>query len=564
MKINSRRRSAQGNMILLMTLVGAVLTPIAYLMLNSALLASAHQRQVSAIEAGALAAANDLSRVVIEDPHFGPISLSDYAPAGGAIVDQCGEPIPVVAINTLLGTNRLDCVIADQIGDGHIQRLADMDYEEVQHAATRLNNALLATTARNGISKDRDGRAINLASDVEKALRQNLPAGSQVKNVSIELGWLRSGGNTVTPLPQPEAIAQVPSQARCNDCYASFVNAPYGNKNFYFAGVDKQSKLVNAADFQTYDRQRPCSIVKIEADIKYAGVQTQSTSNLWLHTTACAQPFSQTDTLPAPVLGLSFSRGIPIASLNELFSVRSGGELNSHVDTACGDYPQEGSTLVTGTLIDGTAKPTVEQAFADSLYSWLRECHCNVDVNSLTDALAQRFDRLTTQPMGLFTLEAAADGQISLHQRPMNPFNPAVTADSQTFAVARKSTGSISNWVMTCRNQVGKKGNLSGRHGGQPMPGSPINWQQLPEFGATSDAFTLLKEHANAGLLPIGRRSVSVVGETINGGIDNDCSFQNPDGSRLNIQPRRSYYGGALAVYIEINSGSSQMMRGGG
>jgi len=82
--------------------------------------------QRAAIDVASLAAAKDLSKIVVEDPYFGFIALSDYAPSGkhnphrlfqsaGATTDghadagvhaawhdgRDGFPMPVRSINTI-------------------------------------------------------------------------------------------------------------------------------------------------------------------------------------------------------------------------------------------------------------------------------------------------------------------------------------------------------------------------------------------------------------------------------------------------------------------------------
>src|SRR5579884_2964016 len=67
----------------------------------------AHMEQRTAIEAAALAAARDLSRIVIEDQYYGFVGLSDRAPTGKATKAGDNWFMPVTGINTLLGTVRL-------------------------------------------------------------------------------------------------------------------------------------------------------------------------------------------------------------------------------------------------------------------------------------------------------------------------------------------------------------------------------------------------------------------------------------------------------------------------
>jgi len=75
------------------------------------------QRYQQAIESAALRAATELSEIVINDPYFGFISLSDQKPIGQATFAADGEPLPVHGINTIIATTRLDYLIAKATND---------------------------------------------------------------------------------------------------------------------------------------------------------------------------------------------------------------------------------------------------------------------------------------------------------------------------------------------------------------------------------------------------------------------------------------------------------------
>jgi hypothetical protein len=74
--------------------------------------------------------AEKLSRIVVNDSHFGFIALSNSPPIGKATVADDGEPCPISGINNLLATIRLDTLMAHELNDSNLCQLADADYEQ--------------------------------------------------------------------------------------------------------------------------------------------------------------------------------------------------------------------------------------------------------------------------------------------------------------------------------------------------------------------------------------------------------------------------------------------------
>ncbi|MFX8700516.1 hypothetical protein ABTM56_20650, partial [Acinetobacter baumannii] len=71
-----------------------------------------HSESKNAIEAAALAAAADLSRIVVNTPEYGFISLSDAAPIGKSTSASDQYYLPVRSINSIIGTCRLENQLA--------------------------------------------------------------------------------------------------------------------------------------------------------------------------------------------------------------------------------------------------------------------------------------------------------------------------------------------------------------------------------------------------------------------------------------------------------------------
>jgi hypothetical protein len=75
------------------------------------------QKSVLAVEAASLAAASDLSSLVVNDPNYGYIALSDFAPSSTKLMGEDGKPLPVTGINTILATARYNMLIGKHLNN---------------------------------------------------------------------------------------------------------------------------------------------------------------------------------------------------------------------------------------------------------------------------------------------------------------------------------------------------------------------------------------------------------------------------------------------------------------
>src|SRR5215475_8759131 len=109
------RRAIRNNSGSMLVLVGAillgVLLALLFFALNYVRMLGAHEEQRTAIEAAALAAARDITNIVVEDPNCGLVSLSDVAPKGNNTRAGDNYDLPIQGINTLLATVRIDAIV---------------------------------------------------------------------------------------------------------------------------------------------------------------------------------------------------------------------------------------------------------------------------------------------------------------------------------------------------------------------------------------------------------------------------------------------------------------------
>jgi hypothetical protein len=216
MSIIQRRRRGASLVLVIAIFVGLALIVLLFCLGFTGLIGSYHEQR-SAVEASALAAAKDLSAIVIDDPNFGLIGLSDSPPIGTATAAGDGYDTSVTGINTLFGTIRLDLIIADTMQDPLMTQLALADYKNALVAQASLGTALNAAVALNGTGKDANGNVLNPTVDAVNAYNSNnvhLAIGQASTlvpgSLRLSLGYVDELASR-TPLPQPQSAAALSS-----------------------------------------------------------------------------------------------------------------------------------------------------------------------------------------------------------------------------------------------------------------------------------------------------------------------------------------------------------------
>ncbi len=131
------RRLYQGNtLVLMIAFVSVVLLSVAVFVMFYIQGIGTHKQAQNAIDAAALQAAKDIGEIYIdtnEGSYFGPVGVSDNMPPGNDTNKR-----PIVGINTLMATIRLDALIAEQLGSSTMLVLAREDYEKARATSSKL------------------------------------------------------------------------------------------------------------------------------------------------------------------------------------------------------------------------------------------------------------------------------------------------------------------------------------------------------------------------------------------------------------------------------------------
>jgi hypothetical protein len=216
-----------------------VLVLIAFFVMNYGNLMVGNLQGRTAAEAAALTAVKDMGRVVYKSQSFGTLALVDDLPdASNAPGGNSLNGRPIVGINTLIGTLRLDLVIGTNLGNSTLTYLASQDIQN-------LNNDIVAFAKMLGDTSkwvDKNGNKIDVGADATNAYRQfNLRSGKGNAaldgNVTVTVGSLKTkAGATNVPVPTPFDTNHDPGLFGIKDNATTVVSHNGQNQTVYVAG----------------------------------------------------------------------------------------------------------------------------------------------------------------------------------------------------------------------------------------------------------------------------------------------------------------------------------------
>lgn len=543
-----KSRNVKGNVLVMITVVLCLIFVPAFMLVSQfGLFVVERDKASNAVDGACLLAANGISRIVINDPHFGYVSLSNYPPTGAGTLAVDGEPLPVIGINTLLGTIRQNMIVAKELNNKAMEDLAETDRQYAFATINELNKAIANSLDGDTSYVDAEGDMINIKKEVDSYLAANLPSNVKLQSVSLSCGYLKDAdGSSSIKIPEPKHLAQVPESLAKGEEYKPFTNIPFNNKDFHFAGLGSASKVVTATKFQEGDKNHINSIVRLAIVVN----RTDSIkSDLKIHPevayTSCCQPYARKDAGPKGVLTLRFS-GEHVSALSSWKDLLADNTfLDNKVTTYksfYGDYPLDSAARMYASQ-SGNAPGTSKQ-FGEHFYYWLRNGNLRPKLSSILSMVNDSFNGLGQgQKDEIYTYEFASDGKISRRVLNNDPFPVGATADSQEQVIADTNISGGINPVIVFRNNVRFLGTkYGGNHAGQPLPGKNVAWCELPEFNGDEQIAMLLGKGKLATQLLAFDKSDSI----------QDGSFTKINGGELTAQPRKSYYSGGLAMDIEI------------
>ncbi|PWT99642.1 MAG: hypothetical protein C5B53_05180 [Candidatus Melainabacteria bacterium] len=526
-------RSRRANVIVFMVAVSCTFL-LAFMLfaLSFTRLVGTNHEQKCGIDAAALAAAKAVSRIVVDDPNLGLIGISDSAPIGAGTIAGDNYYTQVHSINSILGTIRLDMIIANEIGDPVMLAFAQRDYANARAAADNLTSVLQASLLPSGGGSvsaaaaspgggtsgggngngnggsttsyfvDAFGNQVFPYDDAVAAYRANqirMAGQSQYVDGSMKLslGSLVGGGPTNTPIPQPDTYAYASGNLSYEGKYMSYVDVAYNGTDFVFAGVGDAIKLVDTNKFVTNDDSLPYTIptiVKAEADQMF--LEGHDIGGRIVHAIACAQPASTVDPLPAPgKLGIEFP-GPKIGRLTKpgdlITDPETGTPPAKITSPGGGDKPGGGSSApVTWPIAPGGGTPTIGQVISGGFYDWLKRAGTKANVNAVKAMMTQPFLASSTVTSGIMqNYEFEADGTIlqTLH---VSVLKPALSESEKQWKGKAKFTDSVSGitFSVTVKNYVRHPGRKNGgKHSGEPLADPLLDTTVLASYHITGSS----------------------------------------------------------------------------
>lgn len=263
----------------------------------------------SAIEAAAIAAAKDISKIVINTDEWGFVALTTEPPIGTDTNAPDDYYQDVHSINELMGTARLNLIIANEMGDQFLRDLSLADLSNVIQAKNQLTTAL-QTALSGGSGKDAAGNTITPLTSAQQAYMKNQAKGSSYVpgSLNLTLGGIEGGIPTSTPVPKPISKAQVAGK-EVEGLYLSDTVVPYNGTDFVFGSVGKRVALCDKSKFRTTVPGLPFQVPAVVR--AQAQQQFQDQGKTWTTTfVACACAGSLEPPRPAPgALTISFPDG---------------------------------------------------------------------------------------------------------------------------------------------------------------------------------------------------------------------------------------------------------------
>lgn len=381
---NIRRK---GNTLALTLAVTVVIILIGVIVVQYSGLFAVHKETQTASDAAALTVAADMARIVVsqaDGTNFGTIALIDDMPAGNDWNNR-----PVIGINTLFATIRLDAIIADQLKNGAMQVSAAQDWYKAKNDARILRKKLI-DAAKGHEAKDKNGKSINMLQDANNAFDSNTVMNAKRSgDLDIQVGQFNSTLlDSKTPVPTNDANANNHGTVSANGNYPAYqaihtkINDPKGKMHdliFRFVSLASSTSLITVSDseFQAYSESANSSEylppsatrvgVKLATTISTAGTQnrtdtkeTEIKAPLKLVSYALCRNNHQS--FPSGALVVGFPQSIPIAKnsaqvdFSSVASIMNSSQIYDMVDeTEDGQVAPYGSASTYGAASSGSS-----------------------------------------------------------------------------------------------------------------------------------------------------------------------------------------------------------------
>lgn len=194
-------RNQTGNTLILTVVCVVLLMAVGMIIFNFNQQLGTHKEAQTAVDAASLQAAKDMGRIVADGP-IGRIALVDDSPGSNGY--------PVQSVNSVLGSLRLDALIAARLNNKTLSWLVKQDLSRLQTTADLLKQKIqLSADGANG-AYDKDGGVVNIRQNALNVYRSNqvVLAGQKsgsdsLKEFRITPGIFKTAVQSSIPIPNP-------------------------------------------------------------------------------------------------------------------------------------------------------------------------------------------------------------------------------------------------------------------------------------------------------------------------------------------------------------------------
>ncbi len=418
--------------ILVIALITVAAFIVAFVVWNTNQLQGLHKEAQNAIDAASLAAAKEMTSIVVDGP-MGRMALAE---------DPEGDSKwPVYGINTVMATLRVDAIVARELNNKTLAYLVQNDLTQTNQALSVLTQRIKSSATGGSSAYDRNGKQVNIR---QKAYDAYI-AGNKVlagttdapENFTITLGTISAASGqakTNTPVPNPESLDTVSFNATnsyskgSQKYYLGNVDIPVagmpvsagGSSTVRFAPVGNEPSLLEQGLFSQLSSNDVPVAVQVSCDqpVKAFADPKAETSKTAVHTTSYAQAGNRAVLQQPGVLEMAFPAGIPtnpvsvsggavdFSSVKSIMNSSTSDVLNGQLQSTKSGWTDSGKWYQVkggpnpggGTLeqaafkgIKGLDQGDPSLALNCCVYDWLRSCTNLPNIQKVVDALSAKF-----------------------------------------------------------------------------------------------------------------------------------------------------------------------------
>jgi|GEM_PF-3865281 len=229
----SIRKSSKGNtLVMLLSFCLFVVFMIGMVVMVYNQYGGTQKEAATAIDAAALQAAKDMTLITVDGP-LGKIALVDN-PA------PTSNKYPVLGVNTVVATLRLDALIAEQLGNKNMLFLVKQDAIRAVSAINQLAQKIEASRKGQTGAYDRDGAPVDMKTNAQQAYLNNAirignNTNSAKPDLDIQIGTMTVDSSTgQTNIPTPKQPGSAAVDANIDDSNSYVLN----NMRFYRPNIN--------------------------------------------------------------------------------------------------------------------------------------------------------------------------------------------------------------------------------------------------------------------------------------------------------------------------------------